>query len=181
MKSIKFTAVFTAIVLLAACQKKPVVIEEPPAPAEVAEVPKEPKELPDNIKITDKQGRSLDVKIVGRSSEKISFIRLSDSKFFEWEISQLAEADQAIMKNLPMKEGPPNAVAAVQDSLYITNRKRDLIRVNKEIVQLQQELPTLLANSSKGISPRVKAIEKSIAIKQGEAATLMHEIEKNSQ
>ncbi len=178
MKIIKFTAAFSAIVLLAACQKKPVAIEETSASVEEVEAP---QELPDKIKITDKQGRSLDVKIVGRSPEKISFLRLSDSKFFEWEISQLAEADQVIMKKLPIKAGPTSGVAAVQDSLYIANRKKDLIKINKEIAQLQQELPGLLANSSKGISPRAKSIEKSIAIKQGEAATLKHEIEKGLQ
>ena len=164
------------MVLLVACQKKPAVSEEPSSAIEETDEYGALQGLPDRMKISDKLGRSLEVKIIGRDSEKISFVRLSDSKVFEWKISQLAEADQEIIKKLPMIAAPSNSVVAVQDRLFLTNRKKDLARLKKEIAELQKELPALLESSSKGISPRAKGIERLIATKEEQVANLENDI-----
>lgn len=136
-----------------------------------------PTTLPERITLTDKLGRTLDVKIIGRDTDEISFIRLSDNKPFQWKITQLSTTDQEIIGKLPMIAGPSTSFATVDKHLYVENRKKEIVRINSEIELLEKELPSMMENATKGISPRVKGVERQIATKKEIVAKMEAEIE----
>lgn len=157
--------ILVAACLTAACQKASKTQTERSETSDsnpVEDQAQVPLGLPEQINITDKLGRVLEVKIVGRDSQEIQFIRLSDNKFFRWKIAQLSEADQKIIERLPLINGPSDQVSAVGDHLSVENRAKEIARINKEIELLEKELPGMLENASKGISPRAKGLEKKI-------------------
>ena len=137
-----------------------------------------PIALPETITLTDKFGRFLEAKIISRDVDEIGFIRLSDNKHFTWKISQLSDKDQAIIRTLPMVARQKDVVSATFDSLAVSNRQKNIDRLKQEIVLLTSQLPALQENTSKGISPRVKGVEKQIAQKEKEITVLEAEIQK---
>ncbi len=172
------TRVLALVFLLTACEKS----QTHPKKETIADPPREevevPLTLPERITLTDKLGRSLEVKIVGRNSDEVSFLRLSDNKYFRWKIAQLSKTDQQIVGKLPMIDGPSDSVSAVDSHLYVENRKKEIVRMNKEIELLENELPGLKENAKMGISPRVKGLEKQIATKREKVVQIEAEIEK---
>ena len=172
------THVLALVFLLSACEKS----QTYPRKDTIADPPREevevPPALPERITLTDKLGRSLEVKIVGRNSDQIRFIRLSDNKYFRWKIAQLSQADQQIVEKLPMIDGPSDSSKAVDIHLYVENRMKEIIRMNREIELLENDLPGLKENTKMGISPRVKGLEKQIATKREKVTQMEAEIEK---
>ena len=71
-----------------------------------------------------------------------------------------------------------DVVSATFDSLAVSNRQKNIDRLKQEIVLLTSQLPALQENTSKGISPRVKGVEKQIAQKEKEITVLEAEIQK---
>jgi hypothetical protein len=169
--------ILAMVLMLTACKESQPFTSKNSVPEHAEEEVQVPT-LPERITLTDKLGRSLEAKIVGRTEEEIRFIRLSDSKHFRWKIAQLSEADQEIIRKLPIIVGASDPVSTVQEHLYVENRKKDIDRINKQIRLLESELPGVLKNARNGISPRAKGLQKQIALKKERVATLEEEIEK---
>jgi hypothetical protein len=65
------------------------------------------QELPVNRTITDSKGRRLEVEIIGRSAESVTFIRESDRERFTVPVSNLSKEDQVFVAGLSMTSPEP--------------------------------------------------------------------------
>jgi hypothetical protein len=52
--------------------------------------------------LTDQQGHTLQVTLIGRSNEQLKFVRAEDGKTYTYPIARLSPADQAYVKLLPV-------------------------------------------------------------------------------
>lgn len=84
--------------------------------------------------ISDSQGRQTDVRIIGRESDNIIFVRKSDDKRFIFPISKLSEDDKTFASSLSYKIPP--ALEKEKPS-YISIREKEIERLKEEIQGLK--------------------------------------------
>ncbi|MCF6314563.1 MAG: hypothetical protein L3J39_19095 [Verrucomicrobiales bacterium] len=89
-----------------------------------------------------KDGSSIEVSITGRSATHIDFIRQKDVKFFSFPIIKLTKKDQTYVEKLPINPSDEKIVPAVarNNPPYIQTRLEQIVRLEKNISQLTQEL-----------------------------------------
>lgn len=131
-----------------------------------------PPSLADITTLTDKLGRSLEVKVIGHNSKEIRFVRLSDNQSFTWKIDQLSPADQKIVRSIPSNDESLSMQQIVEAAPRISARQKDIERLRREIELLESKLPGLIQGLTNGISPRARGVEKQIEVKQKEMAEL---------
>lgn len=137
-----------------------------------------PPSLADITTLTDKLGRSLEVKVIGHNSEEIGFVRLSDNQSFTWKIDQLSPADQKIVRSIPPSDESLSMRHKVEAAPRVSTRQKDIDRLRKEIELLESKLPGLIQGTTNGVSPRAKGVERQIELKMKEMAELEAEIQK---
>jgi len=99
------------------------------------------QKLPVNHTITDSRGRRLEVEIIGRSSDAVTFIRKSDHQRFTVPVASLSKEDQTFIAGLSMTAAANPSDKELSSSsgplgFEIDRRKRileDLDFISKEI------------------------------------------------
>ncbi|MGL4401311.1 MAG: hypothetical protein ACRCXD_15710 [Luteolibacter sp.] len=171
-----FYPVFPLMLLLASCDELQTSKPKSAPPSDPGEELQAPPSLADITTLTDKLGRSLEVKVIGHNSEEIRFIRLSDNKPFRWKIDELSPSDQELVRKMPSNDDSFSTHQNIEVSPNILNRRKQIERLRKEIELLERELPGLLQSTTKGISPRAKGLERQIELKLKEIAEIEAEI-----
>ncbi|MEM9017488.1 MAG: hypothetical protein AAGC68_10780, partial [Verrucomicrobiota bacterium] len=91
--------------------------------------------IPTERVLTDKQGRQIEARIIGRNLETLTIVRLSDSKQFELPIERLSPVDQTFAKELPLVAASPSKKPDVKvaDTGPIVFKRARLEEINREI------------------------------------------------
>ncbi len=106
----------------------------------------ESKHLSVSRSIVDAQGRSLEVTIIGRSADSITFVRASDQQRFTIPVTNLSKEDQTFVAGLPMAAPPPDKQSSPDEELrnasgplgFALDRKKEIL---KKIDLIDKEIP----------------------------------------
>lgn len=90
--------------------------------------------MPVDWTITDVEGRTLDVTVVGREPNSITIERKRDGKRFELPFERLSKSDQERASKLSLKAAPP------EESGALKLRKTNLVELDQEIEATMTEL-----------------------------------------
>lgn len=106
--------------------------------------------LPYQTTIRDDQGRSLDIKLIYRTSDSIHFIRNSDQREFDLAITKLSREDQRWIKKIPATTAAARTAAerTNHNQIYIKNRQKAIDRLDAEIQELADKIASGTLNSS---------------------------------
>lgn len=110
--------------------------EQPPPPV---------KEFPILRTITNSDGKSLKVRIIGKSEKELMFERVSDNMYFEIPIERLSEADQRFANRL-RNEVTSTPVAKETDYTLIRLKQIEELKERKELYEKEINSQTLSKN-----------------------------------
>ncbi|MGK0188421.1 MAG: hypothetical protein ACI9R3_004217 [Verrucomicrobiales bacterium] len=92
--------------------------------------------LPIERTITDTNGRSLAVTIIGKDSDTITFIRKSDQKRYTIPLTKLSTGDRNSLNRFTNEAAPEKPAKKPQ---FIANREREIAKLRSKITRLGQE------------------------------------------
>ncbi|ADE54729.1 hypothetical protein Caka_1710 [Coraliomargarita akajimensis DSM 45221] len=99
---------------------------------------------PADLTLEHKDGRRIDVTLVGRSSDTIQFQRAGDGRMFEFPIADLTKRSQGDVRGFPVSgytstraSSGTESVSSVQ-ALHEQNLKKRIAQIDAECVQLEQ-------------------------------------------
>jgi len=94
--------------------------------------------------LTDQQGHTLSVTIVGRTDNDVQFTRDDDGKTYTYAIDKLSDADQAYVRLLPINQTADVAApAAPAESLEVKNMRDRVIELRAQIADLNTQIAGL--------------------------------------
>jgi hypothetical protein len=122
--------------------------------------------------LTDVEGRTLDVMLLGRSETSVSFMRKADwpkGKLYDLEISKLNVKDKMRMKKFPLK-APKKAAEVVakakkDDALtrYIEFREKEIERQKRTLADKMLDQDKAVTSTKKNqVNRDIQALEKEI-------------------
>ncbi|MCB1206484.1 MAG: hypothetical protein KDN18_19655 [Verrucomicrobiae bacterium] len=165
--------------LLSSCEKpeRSVRVDEVPPSAAPPVAKIIPREYPVDHLLRDQQDRTIRALIVGRSVERVYFIRSPDGLKADIPITQLSTQDQAFVHSLPLQppsgdffkrnEGPEKPKAKAQPDptqLYVSAREADIARLEQEKEALMREVNASPNNLQKrNRQTKLEKIETEIA------------------
>jgi len=129
-------------------------------------------EYPLKSTLTDQQGHTLSVTIVGRTDSDVQFTRDDDGKSYTYAIDKLSEADQAYVRLLPINQTADVAApAAPAESLEVKNMRDRVNELRSQIADINSQIAGL------GSSDTARAVlNNDIKSRQTEMNDLMIKI-----
>ncbi len=124
-------------------------------------------EYPVTYSLTDpKDGKSIPVRITGRTTTHVEFIRQKDSKFFSYPLNKLSSKDRKFVARLPVAKTDDKIVPPIakNNPPYIQSRLEQMARLEKGIFRLKREIedeagnPGMIKHHQKQISSKLKEI-----------------------
>ncbi len=122
----------------------------------------------------DSKGRHIDVSILGRGPDHVSFLRKSDGKRYDYLLEDLSAKDRAFLAPLPINL---NALRADQRPAkkkprFVEIRENELAGLNAEMEAMRQKLgrreisaiqERSLARDIRMLKPKIERLERQIA------------------
>lgn len=104
--------------------------------------------------IVDNQGRSLEVTIIGRAADSVTFVRATDQKRFTIPVTNLSKEDQTFVAGLPLAPPPPDKQPSPDEDSknasgplgFALDRKKEIL---KKIDLIDKEIPKFSKAPSK--------------------------------
>lgn len=91
--------------------------------------------------LTDQQGHTLSVTIIGRTDSDVQFTRDDDGKSYTYAIDKLSEADQAYVRLLPINQTAD--IAAPVESLEVKNMRDRVNELRTQIADVNSQIAGL--------------------------------------
>ena len=120
-------------------------------------------QLPMNLSVEDKAGRTLEIQLLARSDYSMTFVRLSDNLEFTFPLNRLSPKDQALVRKFPQTSNMPSDSSVAGQ--YIATRKKAIARLTEDVIALRVSLATdgLTASSTKAKSNELQRKTAEIA------------------
>lgn len=170
---------FIAATFFAGCERpeRSIRAKKEPASAPPSVVTTPPLKYPVDHALQDQRNRTIQAVIVGRSMERVFFIRSTDGLKAGVPINQLSPRDQAFVLSLPLQPPPsdffqgdqvskrPEMKAAPDlNEAYVSSREADIAQLERDKEVIRREIHDSISNLQKrNLQTKLDKIEKEIA------------------